>query len=68
MTKKGFFKSLFALILMAIAYMVFAGMCYLNGFAPNIVTPLAVQLVTMVFGYSYRFIIEGKNKEKSKIR
>ncbi len=62
--KTSFFKSLFALILMAIAYMVFAGLCYLKGFAPNIITPLAVQLVTMVFGYSYRFIVEGKNKEK----
>lgn len=60
----SFFQSLCLLILLAIIYVIFAGMCYMQGFAPNIVTPLAVQLGTMIFGYSYRFILEGKNKEK----
>ena len=62
--KTSFFKSLIALILMASAYIIFVGISYSKGFAPNIITPLAVQLVTMIFGYSYRFIVEGKNKEK----
>ena len=62
----SFFKSLGILILLAAAYSVFAALCFMHGIAPNVITPLAIQLVTMIFGYSYRFILEGRNKEKIK--
>ena len=32
----------------------------------DVITPLLVQLITMIFAYSFRFILEGKNKEKIK--
>ena len=60
------FKSILLLTLAGILYFIYTVICYYNGFAPNVITPLAVQLSTMIFGYSYRFILEGRNKEKIK--
>ena len=65
-TKLSFFQSLGILIAIAIAYVAFSSICFMHGLAPNVITPLAIQLVTMIFGYSYRFILEGRNKEKIK--
>lgn len=65
-TRLSFFQSLGILIAIAIAYVAFSAICFMHGLAPNIITPLAIQLVTMIFGYSYRFILEGRNKEKIK--
>ena len=62
----SYFASLGLLILLAAVYMVFAMVCYQSGFAVNLITPLAIQLLTTIFGYSYRFLLEGKNKEKIK--
>lgn len=60
------FKSILILVLTALGYLGFAGFCYRHDFGVNVVTPLGIQLVTMIFAYSYRFIVEGKNKEKIK--
>lgn len=60
------FKSILLLISIGIIYFIFTIICYRNGIAPNVITPLAIQLVTMIFGYSYKFIQEGRNKEKIK--
>lgn len=60
------FKSLILILLTGLLYFTYTVICYTNGFAPNVITPLAVQLSTMIFGYSYKFILEGKNKEKIK--
>lgn len=65
-TRLGFFQSLGTLILIAIGYVIMSVFCYKNNIAINVITPLAIQLITMIFGYSYRFILEGKNKEKIK--
>lgn len=64
--KFPFFQSLAFLILLGIAHFLFTVVCFKNDITPNVVTPLVLQLVTMVFAYSYRFILEGKNKEKIK--
>lgn len=56
------------LALLAIAGIYF-GIClfaFANNLAPLVITPIAVQVSTMIFGYSYRFILEGRNKEKIK--
>ena len=58
--------SLITLTGIAIIYLAFCIFCFQNNFAPYVITPLAVQLSTMIFGYSYRFILEGRNKEKIK--
>ncbi len=64
--KLTFFQSLGILIAIALGYIVFSALCFMNGIAPNVITPLAIQLITMIFGYSFRFILEGRNKEKIK--
>lgn len=65
-SRLSFFKSIFILVAMALSYFGIAAICYKNNFAVNVITPLAIQLITMIFAYSYRFILEGKNKEKIK--
>ena len=65
-SRLSFFQSLGVLVLLAIIYVTFAGMCFTHGIAANIITPLIIQLLTMIFAYSYRFILEGRNKEKIK--
>lgn len=65
-SRLSFFKSIFLLVMVAILYFMIAALCYRNDFAINVVTPLGIQLITMIFAYSYRFILEGKNKEKIK--
>ncbi len=62
----AFIPSLITLIGTAILYFIFCLICFNNNVIPYVITPLAVQLSTMIFGYSYRFILEGRNKEKIK--
>lgn len=65
-SRLSIFKSILLLIGIGLAYFIFTIICYRSGIAPNVITPLAIQLVTMIFGYSYKFIQEGRNKEKIK--
>lgn len=62
----AFIPSLVTLITIAICYFILCLVAYTYNIIPFTITPLAVQLSTMIFGYSYRFILEGKNKEKIK--
>lgn len=61
-----FLPSLITLIALAVIYIIICIICYSMNYAPLVITPIAVQLSTMVFGYSYRFVLEGRNKEKIK--
>ncbi len=65
-SRMSFFKSIAILATLAIGYIAFAAVCFRMNHAINLITPLAIQLITMIFAYSYRFIMEGKNKEKIK--
>lgn len=65
-SKFSYFASLFLLILLAAFYIMFSVVCYQAGVAVNVITPIAIQLLTTIFGYSYRFLLEGKTKEKIK--
>lgn len=47
-------------------YIAIAGLLFRYGFAVNILTPVSMIIITMIFAYSYRYIIEDKNKEKIK--
>lgn len=62
----AFLPSLLTLLGLAILYLGICIFAFANNIIPLVITPLAVQLSTMIFGYSYRFILEGKNKEKIK--
>ena len=64
--KFSFFRSLIVLIASAFAYYIFCANCFRNNIQIDVITPLLIQVVTMIFGYSFRFILEGKNKEKIK--
>ena len=64
--KLSFFKSLISLLLMVVLYQAGVAFALSHGYVLAIVAPLAVQLFTMIFAYSYRFILEGRNKEKIK--
>jgi len=65
-SRLSFFKSILILVAVAFGYLIFAALCYTFNFSVNVVSPLIIQLVTMIFAYSYNFIMEGKNKEKIK--
>ena len=65
-SKFSYFVSLGLIILVAGLYTLICVFSYKNGFVINIVTPISIQLLTTIFGYSYRFLQEGKNKEKIK--
>ncbi len=62
----SFIISLSGIIILAGLYLLFCIYCYRRGIAVNVYTPIAMQALTTIFGYSYRFILEGKNKEKIK--
>ncbi len=65
-SRLSFFRSLLMLIFIGIGYFIFCMLGYMNNIAFDVITPLLVQLITMIFAYSFRFILEGKNKEKIK--
>lgn len=65
-SRLSFFKSILILVAVAFGYLILSAVCFSFNFGVNVVSPLIIQLVTMIFAYSYNFIMEGKNKEKIK--
>lgn len=65
-SKCPFVLSVILLLVLAAGYAAFSVFCYNRGLAVSVVTPLMLELLTTIFGYSYRFLQEGKNKEKIK--
>jgi adenylate cyclase len=60
------FTSLGLITLMMLTYIAFCILCYHFNYVVNVITPIMLQVITMVMAYSYRFILEGRNKEKIK--
>ncbi|HNW26468.1 MAG TPA: adenylate/guanylate cyclase domain-containing protein, partial [Candidatus Gastranaerophilaceae bacterium] len=62
--------SLFASIsinaLLMLAYITACVFCYRFGLVISVITPIVLQVITMTVAYSYRFVLEGQNKEKIK--
>ena len=65
-SKLPFIASIIIITITYILYYLFAMACYYSEFAVPVVPPLAVLVVTSVFGYAYRFILENRNKNKIK--
>ncbi len=63
---KTIFISLSVITSALIAYLLIAGICFYHGFAINVITPVVISIITMIFGYLHRFLLEGQNKEKIK--
>ncbi len=58
-----------SLSIISAAFVIFffgACFCFYNGLAINVITPVILGVVTMIFGYLHRFLLEGQNKEKIK--
>lgn len=54
------------MVLMVLGYIFLSVLAYKLNFAVPVITPIALQLATMIFGYSRKFIVESRNKEKIK--
>lgn len=60
------FYAVMGVSLVIAVYIVIAGLLFRHGYAVNILTPISMIIITMIFAYSYRYIVEDKNKEKIK--
>lgn len=60
------FVSLGIVSLMMVSFIAICILCYRFNLVINVITPIALQIITMTIAYSYRFILEGRNKEKIK--
>lgn len=60
------FLSIFGITLLIIVYIALCAISYRFGYAVNIITPIAMVVITMIFAYSHRYILEDRNKEKIK--
>ena len=60
------FASLGIIAVLMISYIVVCIICYRCNLVISVITPIALQIITMTLSYSYRFILEGQNKEKIK--
>lgn len=63
---KTIFYSLSVVASIIFLYFILACILFSNGVAINLITPIVVSVVTMIFGYLHRFLLEGQNKEKIK--
>ncbi|MCR5265850.1 MAG: adenylate/guanylate cyclase domain-containing protein [Cyanobacteria bacterium RUI128] len=60
------FVAISAITTTIVLYILLAGLLYRNGYAISTITPISMVIITMIFAYSYRYILEDKNKEKIK--
>lgn len=60
------FIAITGISIMLAAYLAVCALLYRNGFAINTITPISMSIITMIFAYSHKYILEDKNKEKIK--
>lgn len=58
--------SLGIIALTMLSYIAICIICYRFNLVISVITPITLQVITMAMAYSYRFILEGRNKEKIK--
>ena len=64
--KYSLFVSVTLISIMTLLYLIICAYMFTAGCAISLITPISLELITMIFAYSHRFIIEGRNKEKIK--
>jgi len=64
--KTKFIKGLVAIALLDAVFLFITALSAVNGYIISYAVPLVCQFVTVVFGYSFKFISENRNKEKIK--
>ena len=62
--KFSLFASISLTLFIAFIYIFICSSCFARGVAINIITPISLELITMIFAYSHRYIIENQNKTK----
>ncbi len=61
-----FLKGLFLLFTFDVIFFIICVIFAINAYIIDFIGPISVQLVTLIFGYSFKFITENRNKEKIK--
>lgn len=64
--RSRFLSGLILIISLDVIYFVTVCALAVNGILTGYITPFVCQFVTMLFGYSFKFITENRNKEKIK--
>ena len=59
-------KSLILLLFIDVLFFVICAICARNAYMLSFICPIAAQLVTLIFGYSFKFMTENRYKEKIK--
>ncbi len=62
----SFLQSLTLIILCDLIFFVLVSACAYNNYILSFINPIMVQVTTLIFGYSFKFISENRNKEKIK--
>lgn len=60
------FKSITLSISLIAAYILISALCFYSGTVINVITPPVMFIVTMLIGYTHKFILENRSKEKVK--
>jgi adenylate cyclase len=63
----NFIKSIVSIIIFDIIFFIIASILAANGYVTSFINPISVQFVTLIFGYSFKFISENRSKEKIKL-
>ena len=59
-------KSIISTVLIISLYILASACCFYNGVVINVITPVFMFVVTTIFAYTDKFVIENKSKEKVK--
>lgn len=59
-------KSVASVLTVNITYLVFCTICFYFGVVTNVITPIVMFIVTTIFAYTHKFILENRSKEKVK--
>ena len=60
------FAAIVGILSLLCLYISVCAVLYYHGYAINTITPVSMSIITMIFAYSYKYILEDKNKEKIK--
>lgn len=65
-SKCTLFVAISGITVILFLYLVLCALLYRYGYSINTITPVSMAIITMIFAYSHRYILEDKNKEKIK--
>ena len=59
-------KSTFLTASLILLYLLITSACFYFGVVINVITPIVMFIITMIFAYTHKFILENRSKEKVK--